>query len=348
MIATELPRPALAKKTSTHVMFPKAGQAELQSFDAPTITSPTDVIIETEYSIVSAGTELACRAGIEGWAPLPFCPGYGSVGRVIAHGSEAKDVRIGQRVLTFGKHAKHAFIDHVAVPVPEDLDPIKATFARMAAVSIAASRVSDAELGDFVAVIGLGLVGNLSAQLFGLSGCEVIAIDPSPRRREQAKACGIPHVLAPGPDLQAEVAKITGGRMCAAVIEATGLSSVALETAPKLAGVQAEIILLGSPRAAHTANVTPLLSGIHLALGAATIKGALEWRYPVRVERNGLFKHSIENNIRQLLRLLSQGKLIVDPLLTHLASPADCHAVYEGLANQKEVYTGVVFDWTKV
>jgi threonine dehydrogenase-like Zn-dependent dehydrogenase len=335
-------------KTSVRVMFPEAGRAELQSFPMPEIVKPTDIIIETEYSIVSAGTELACRAGIEGWAPLPHCPGYGSIGRVIAFGPEAKNVSIGQRVLTFGKHAKHAYIDHMAVPVPEGLDPVKAAFARMAAVSIAASRVSDAELGDFVAVIGLGQVGNLSAQLFSVAGCEVIGIDPSPRRREQAKACGIPHVLSPGPDLKEQVAKITGGRMCAAVIEATGLSAVAIDSAPKVAGVQAEIVLLGSPRAPHTAEVTAFLSGIHLALGAAAVKGALEWRFPVLIHPNGLYKHSIENNVQQILRLLLRNKLAVDPLLTHLASPADCHAVYEGLANQKEVYTGVVFDWSKV
>ncbi len=329
-------------------MFPEAGRAELQSFPMPEIVKPTDILIETEYSIVSAGTELACRAGIEGWAPLPHCPGYGSVGRVIAHGPDAKNVTIGQRVLTFGKHAKHTYTDHMAVPVPEGLDPVKAVFARMAAISIAASRVSEAELGDFVAVIGLGLVGNLSAQLFGLAGCEVIAIDPSPRRREQAKACGIPHVLAGGPDIKEQVAAITGGRMCAAVIEATGLSAVALDTAPKVAGVQSEIILLGSPRAPHTADVTPLLSGVHLALGAAAVKGALEWRFPVLVHPHGLYKHSIENNVQQILRLLARNKLIVEPLRTHLASPAGCHAVYEGLANQKETYTGVVFDWSKV
>ncbi|HSI09882.1 MAG TPA: alcohol dehydrogenase catalytic domain-containing protein, partial [Rariglobus sp.] len=94
--------------TSSRIMFPTPGQARLETFPVPSLAKPTDVLIETEYSIVSAGTELACRAGIEGWAPLPFCPGYGSVGRVIAHGDAVKDITVGQRVLTFGKHAKHA------------------------------------------------------------------------------------------------------------------------------------------------------------------------------------------------------------------------------------------------
>ncbi len=46
--------------------------------------------------------------------------------------------------------------------------------------------------------------------------------------------------------------------------------------------------------------------------------------------------------------MMSQGKISTAPLLTHLVSPADCHAVYEGLTNQKDLYTGVVFDWSKV
>ncbi len=229
-------------------------------------------------------------------------------------------------MLSFGRHAKHILGEFVVVPVPDGLDPVKVTFARMAAVSMAASRASDAELGDFVAVIGLGLVGNLSAQLFGLAGCEVIGIDPSARRREQALACGVPHVIAPGPEMKAQVAAITEGRMCAAVIEATGLSSVAIESAPQLAARFGEIVLLGSPRAPHVADVTPFLSGLHLCNAETTVKGALEWRYPLLADPSGFCKHSIENNVRQLLRMMSHGKLNTAPLLTHLVSPADCHS----------------------
>ncbi|HSI08988.1 MAG TPA: hypothetical protein VK985_10420, partial [Rariglobus sp.] len=67
-----------------------------------------------------------------------------------------------------------------------------------------------------------------------------------------------------------------------------------------------------------------------------------------RDDGEGFAKHSIERNVRQLLHLLAQGKLKVAPLLTHRASPADCHAVYEGLTHQKDIYTGVVFDWSKI
>lgn len=306
------------------------------------------MLIKNEFSVVSAGTELACLAGIESWAPLPFVPGYGSIGRIVRPGSAnlgGDNLREGQRVLTFGKHAEFTKGATVVVPVPESLDPAEAAFARMASVAITSLRVADAELGDFVAVIGLGPVGNLAAQLFALSGCEVIGIDLSARRREQAVACGIPHVLAPGDDLRERVADITGGRMCGTVVEATGIAALAIGTAPLLCALQGEIVLLGSPRSAHTTDVTPFLSQLHLCRPTAVVKGALEWRYATRESGVGSAKHSMERNIRQILRLIERGLLKVKPLLTHRASPTDCQAIYDGLANRKDDYTGVVFDW---
>jgi 2-desacetyl-2-hydroxyethyl bacteriochlorophyllide A dehydrogenase len=334
---------------SKRILFPSPGRAILEEFAPPAPAGPDDVLIETEFSIVSAGTELACRQGIESWAPLPFCPGYGSVGRIIESGPKAAaGLAAGRRVLTFGKHASHALADRVVIPVPGGLDPAEAVFARMASVAITALRVSDAELGDFAAVIGLGLVGNLAAQLFALAGCEVIGIDLSAARRRQAEACGIPHVLAPGAELRDQVAAITGGGFCGTVVDATGLSGVVISQAHLLAATQGEIILLGSPRAPHQADVTPFLSQLHLCRPVAQVKGALEWRYPVAADPGHLYKHSIERNVRQILRLLAQRKLKVAPLLTHRASPADCQQIYEGLAHQKDDYTGVVFDWSKV
>ncbi|MDR1280564.1 MAG: zinc-binding dehydrogenase [Opitutaceae bacterium] len=217
----------------------------------------------------------------------------------------------------------------------------------MASVAITAVRTSGAELGDHVAIIGLGLVGNLAAQLLALSGCEVIGIDISEKRRDQARACGIPHAFPFDADLRERVAAVTDGRMCGTVVDATGLASVAVDSAPLVCGRQGEIILLGSPRAPCTTDVTPFLARLHLCQPMATVKGAIEWRYPVRDDRTGFIKHSIERNVRQIFKLLAEGRLKARPLLTHVASPADCQAVYDGLFHRKDVYVGVVYDWSK-
>ncbi len=170
------------------IIFPSPGEVELEEFDFNTLNlGNADIAIETEYSIISAGTELAIMKGIESWAPLPFVPGYGSIGKVIAVGKVIKQFKVGDRVFTFGKHASQELTSILTLPVPNGLDSLKAVISRIAAVSITANRISQAELGDYVCVFGLGLVGNLSAQLFTLCGCEVIGIDISQSRLDLAK-----------------------------------------------------------------------------------------------------------------------------------------------------------------
>ena len=327
------------------IVFTSPGKAELLQVSKSELPAdPQSTLIETEYSIISPGTELACLSGKESWAPLPFRPGYGSVGRVIQAGKR-EDLAVGQRVFTFGAHGAYGAAQVICLPLSEGTDPAQAVFARMAAVSITALRVSDVALGDTVAVFGLGPVGNLAAQLFALSGCRVIGIDLSEKRREVAQQCGIPHVLASGADIREQVTALTGGRLCRTVVEATGLSAVA-EQAIALAGKQGEMILLGSPRAAHNANLTSFLNHIHLwGDGCVTVKGAHEWRFPIGDGEH--VRHSIERNVQIILGLIAEKKLQVAPLLTHRLSPADCQTAYDGLLKEKDRYLGVIFDWSK-
>lgn len=333
--------------SNTQIVFTQPGVVALQP--APRLAAPlkpTDVLIETEFSIVSPGTELACLSGKESWAPLPFVPGYGSVGRVSEVGSEVKHLTPGQRIFTYGRHSRFSLAEALFIPLNETIDPAKAVFARMAAVSITALRVADVALGDTVAVFGLGPVGNLAAQLFALSGCDVIGIDLSPKRRELARQCGIPHVFSPGENLKQQIADLTHGQMCRTVVEATGVAAVA-EQAGALAGKLGELILLGSPRGEYTSNLTPFLNRTHLwDNGCITVKGAHEWRFPVLDDASGHGRHSMERNVQTILKLIEGGKLKIDPLFTHRVAPTEAATVYEGLKNQKDTYIGVVFDWS--
>jgi 2-desacetyl-2-hydroxyethyl bacteriochlorophyllide A dehydrogenase len=303
-------------------------------------------LIRTAYSIVSPGTELAILKGTEGWAPLPYVPGYGSVGRIEA---AAKGSRLekGQTVFTYGKHSELAFAETLCVPVPEALSPEHAVFARIAAVSITAVRVSEIEVGDEVAVFGAGLVGNFAAQLARAQGAFVTVFDPSPARRKAAVDCGIHYALDPGADNAAAIADITGGRKYGTVIDATGIPKV-VEGAIKVAGKKGELILLGSPRGAYQTDLTAFLNFTHLCPGNITVKGAHEWRYHTEVDPAGIYKHSLERNVGVIFRLMAEGRLAVKPLLTNLASPASAQKVYDGLKDDKDNYLGVVFDWRKV
>ncbi|MFP3896416.1 MAG: zinc-dependent alcohol dehydrogenase [Anaerolineales bacterium] len=331
-----------------HVIFPEPNRVELQSFTFDLDDLPPDqVAIETRHSIISPGTELACLSGEESWAPLPFVPGYGGCGEVIAVGDDVEDMGVGDTVFSYTKHASVVTSSVLVSPVPPGLNTVKACFARMAAVSITALRVSEVELGDHVAVIGLGLVGNLCAQLFTLAGCEVIGIDPIPERCRIAEACGVRYTVNPAEeDRRAFIEKVTDGHMCETVVEAIGAPAVGAR-AGELAGPLGEVILLGSPRGECVEDITPLLNSIHLwGDGCITYKGAHEWRYPTERDKSGRVKHSIARNVEILMGLIAEGRLHVEELITHVLPPTECARAYEGLWNNKDEYMGVLFDWT--
>ena len=307
-----------------------------------------EVLLQTEASVVSPGTELAVLGGGEAWAPLPQVPGYGSVGRVLVVGSNVRGIRVGDRVFTHGRHAAQSYSANIIVPVPAGLSSLDAVFARIGQIAMTALRISEARLGDFVAVLGLGSIGNMAAQLFALSGCEVIGIDPSAGRAARAGACGVHHTLSPEDNLVERVRQITGGRMCRTVVDATGAAAV-IETAPALAGSLGEVILLGSPRGAHRSDLTGFLNQVHLwKNGCITIKGAHEWRLPVREDPTGRVLVSMEGNVKSLLQLLAEGRLNIEPLKSHVVSPTKAAEIYAGLTSDKEHHLGVVFDWSRV
>lgn len=306
------------------------------------------VVIQTQASIVSPGTELAILSGGESWAPLPFVPGYGSVGQIVEVGSAAaKTYRLGDRVLTQGQHARRSRSLNLITPLPDGLDAKKAVFARIGQIGMTALRISQATPGDFVAVLGLGLVGNLTAQLLTLAGCRVIGIDLEPKRRQRAQTCGIEYCFSPQEASRDAISELTQGRLCTSVVEATGVPQVALDAAD-LAGPGGEVILLGSPRGSLVTDVTPLLNKIHLwGHGCVTFKGAHEWRLPLHDDPSGHQRFSMESNVRQLVDWIAQDKLKTEPLTTHVVPPSKASEVYRGLKQNGREYLGVVFDWTQ-
>ena len=139
--------------------------------------------------------------------------------------------------------------------------------------------------------------------------------------------------------------------MCRTVVEAAGVPAVAIK-AGTLAAKSGELILLGSPRGQLETDVVPFLTQMHVYTGGITLKGAHEWQFPYEEapanHNHGQWRFSMEGNVRTLPRLIDKGKLKVKLLLTHVAAPADCQAVYDGLRDRQDDCLGVVFDWTKV
>ncbi|MFF2481737.1 zinc-binding alcohol dehydrogenase [Paenibacillus sp. NPDC058071] len=305
-----------------------------------------EVLVKKKYSLISPGTELACLSGNEGWFQMPSIPGYSSVSEIIELGEEVEGYKQGDHVFHYGDHSLYSVISTsgLFLKAPSDVPLHWVPFTRMASVAMTSLRVSNIELGDHVAVTGLGLIGNMAAQLASLQGAFVIGIDLSTNRLDAAKASGVAYAVQSGATVKEEIAEITQGRGVSTLIDATGIPKVVTDGLPWVAKY-GEVILLGSPRGEFQGNITDVLNYVHLdGHGCLTFKGAHEWRYPV--EPDSFVKHSLTRNSQIIFNLLKREQLKIEPLISHILKPEQAPQAYEGLRNDKDHYHGVVFDWS--
>jgi threonine dehydrogenase-like Zn-dependent dehydrogenase len=346
------------------IFYTKTKRAEIVKYELDETPGEYELLVKTLYSIVSSGTEGANFANPDvekidknSWIRNP---GYGNVGKVLAVGKKAEGFKVGDLVFSTENHCSYFKIDtrydptrysHFMVKMPEQIDPLKAVFARMADVSMSAVRKADLGLGDTVLIIGLGMVGNFAAQLFQLAGADVLTADLVDFRIERAKQCGIKKIVNSRnwDDLKKAVMDWTDGKGAQIVVEAIGYSPI-IAQAVHLARPLGEVILLGSPRGEAVMDVTPMLSDVHVR--HVTIKGCLEWLWSV--PDNPLYypsRFTKMGNLKLIFSYLKLGALVTEPLLTHLVPPEKCQEVYDGLAGGikgtlKTSYLGVVYDWT--
>ncbi|WP_135556399.1 zinc-dependent alcohol dehydrogenase [Paenibacillus cymbidii] len=313
---------------------------------SPSAIGSRQVLVKTSRSLFSPGTELALYTGTHvgladpanTFAKYPFYPGYASVGEVIAAGGEAGGVQPGDIVYSDGRHAAY-YVQNVHERsilhrVPDGVLPERAVFARLAAISAASVVQAQVKLGTKVAVYGMGLVGNLAAQLFGLLGAEVAAIDPVPMRLGVAKACGIPHAVNNdgGADVKEQLRAIWGAEPDI-VVEATGVPEL-VNSAMELVRIHGQVVLLGSTRGMLTTDVYKLLFCKCISVVGAHESGQGRHGLPTR--------HDIT---RYVLRMIAQGALRTDPLLTHTLPAERADEAYELLLHRKNEALGVQLKW---
>ncbi|MDE2904238.1 MAG: zinc-binding dehydrogenase [Chloroflexota bacterium] len=339
--------------TGRAAVVPEANVVHIEEIPIPGPVGPNEVLVQTECTFISTGTELANFTGLDpgvnvpgSWNHFPARPGYANCGRVIELGSDVESLAVGDRVFTQRKHVSHHLVavddpDTIVVPVPEDVSSDLAAAVRMGMVAITAPQIADNHVNDWVVVFGLGLVGNLAAQLFQLDGARVIGVDPVPARRELARRVGIQRVT--GDDMSTIVEQLrdsTGGG-AQTLVEAVGHAGVAA-TAIQAAAPFGELILLGSPRAPVTTDLNEFLQPVHKSW--VTIKGALEHRLPINPTTRGQ-PRSIAGNARTILDLVSSGRLRLAELISHRLPASQIATAYHGLLNQPDHYWGVALDW---
>lgn len=333
--------------TGYYVVFEAVGTAVLKPFDIPQ-PSVGEVLLETDYTVVSAGTERANLMNLPNTSGgFPYHPGYCGLGRVTALGDGVESLSVGDRVLlTFGSgHCSHTVqkADSLTVVADDRVASLDASFVAIAAMGLQGVRKLKLQLGESAMVIGLGLLGMFATQLAMIDGAvPVIVSDFDRRRRNLALTLGADYAFSPDEqDLAEKLKELTYGKGPDGIIEVTGVAA-AMQQALSYVAWEGRISLLGCTRIPD-ANIDFYQyvhkRGVSL-IGAHTMVRPQVDSYP------GYW--TARDDYRTLLALLAAGRLKVRPIISEIVSPQCAPAVYSRLAEEKHPPLGIVFDWQEL
>jgi predicted dehydrogenase/threonine dehydrogenase-like Zn-dependent dehydrogenase len=255
-------------------------------------------------------------------SPSPL--GYSCAGEVIAVGSEVVGIQVGDRVACAGaEHAHHAELvcvpQNLVVPIPEGVPYEDAAFTTVGAIALHGVRQAAVQLGDTVVVIGLGLVGLLTVQLLKASGARVFGIDVNPARCELAMRLGADRVALRSDDVVGLVRDFTHGYGADVVmLTAGGSTNDPIELAGELARDRGKVVVVGllkmdvPQRLYYEKELTVLLSRSYGPGRYDPVYEEMGVDYPI-----GYVRWTERENMREFLRLLAEGKVQVEPLITH-------------------------------
>lgn len=328
-------------------MFPRPMQVEVVTTEVGE-PGPGEVRCRALKSLVSRGTETFCLRGEydkgtywEEYIRYPMNPGYSMVAEVEAVGEGLEGVRPGDRVTSLDPH-RQRFVSPARslYSVPDDISDDDATWASLARTTQLAVRRAEIVFGENVAVIGLGILGQLVIQYLRIGGARrIIAIDTSAERAEMARQSGATDVIIASADAaRGEVERITGGAMLDVVFDVTGHPAV-LAPASTLLRRLGRVVLLGDSPTPSRQHLGPRIVGDSLAI--LGIHGFLIPETPSA--RDPWTAGAMTELFFDLLR---QKRMDVAPLVARTESPEDAPRVYADLMSGKDDAIGILFDWT--
>ena len=365
----------------------RSGKLRLKDVPEPRVRAGS-VLVRTRASLISAGTErmvidfakkslagkakerpdlvrkVLDKARRDGLAatlktvmarldePLPL--GYSAAGEVMAVGAGLEGVyRVGQRVALAGAGlANHADLNVVprslVAPIPDDVADDEACFGTLSAIALAGVRSLSAQLGDVVAVVGVGLVGQLAAQLLALQGARVVAIDTNAARLTLAKQTGaeLTWVLGEAGLVEA-VGALSGGLGCDGILIAAATeSSEPLSLAAELARDRARVVMVGK-----TGTEFPYAAFMKKELALTVSRSYGPGRYDEDFEGRGIkypagwVRWTETENLRESVRLMSPSlarRLDVGALISHRFAFERAEDAYALVTGNAEPHLGVV------
>ena len=364
----------------------RTGELKVEELPPPAL-KPGGVLVRTAFSLISAGTERTivetAQSSLVGKArsrpdlvrqvfdtfkreglrstyekvksrldqskPL----GYSASGVVIAVGSEVQEFRVGDRVACAGggyaTHSEVIFVPkNLCAKLPDGASLESACYTTVGSIALQGLRLADMRLGETVAVIGLGLVGQLTVQLLKAAGCGVIGIDIDKAACELAKKSGADLVASDAQTARAMCQNLTEGRGADCVVITAGTkSNEPIELAGDLARDRARVVAVGSvgldvPRHSYFAKELDLR--ISRSYGPGRYDPEYEEKgndYPI-----GYVRWTEKRNMESFLRLAADGRINTELLTTHRFAVNQATEAYNLILTRGgERYCGVVLEY---
>ena len=265
--------------------------------------------------------------------------GYSAAGEVVAVGDDVDDLAAGDLVACAGAgQANHA--DYILVKrnlvcrVPAGCPVNLAASTTVGAIALQGVRRAGPQLGERVVVLGLGLIGQITAQLLRAAGCDVIGLDLDPGRVDRARGLGMAHGASDVDSFKALVRDATGGRGAdRTLITAATKSHAVVNLAMDVTRAKGTVVIVGDVGLKVERDVF-YRKEIDLLMSTSYGPG----RYDAAYEIEGhdypfaYVRWTLNRNMQSYLDLVARGRVDVQPLIDRVISVDEAPAAYRALA----------------
>ncbi len=271
--------------------------------------------------------------------PLPL--GYCNVGRVIAVGEGVSEYAIGDRVASNGPHAEYVCVPkNLVAHVPDGVTDEEAAFTVIGSIGLQGLRLCDPQLGETIVVVGLGLIGLITAELLIANGCRVIGIDLDNNKLEIAKKKGVIGINpASGVDVVKFVTELTDNVGAdGVIITASAKTDEIIAQAAKMSRKRGRIVLIGVI-GLNISRADFYEKELSFQVSCSYGPG----RYDDRYEKEGIdyplpfVRWTEQRNFKAILHTIATGKLDVQSLITERIILADFNKIYANISNKESI-----------
>ena len=302
--------------------------------------------------IRSQGITQAYRAvmkKLDAWSPL----GYSTAGEIIEVGEGVSGIAIGDLVACGGLDASHA--DVVCVPanlcvkLQPGTDLKQAAYNTLGAIAMQGVRQAGLKLGETCAVIGLGLIGQLSALMLRASGVRVVGIDIDLAMVEMAgRHCTELALLCDTAGIEDKIIQFTDGLECDAVILAASSDFLdPINFSGAIARKKGTIVVVGAVPTGFDREPHYYRKELQVRMSCSYGPG----RYDPIYEEKGIdyppayVRWTEKRNMEAFQALIASGKIDLSYLTTHVFKLADASKAYDLLLSKAEPFIGILIEY---